>query len=124
MTLSLGLLSSAPISKSSSVVGDSDAGAAAGARSEDRVSSAIPETTPPSDAKKLFFEFLSRYLGVIVFAIQPGFKNSPDTYLFRGPHGTSMNVPTSIMLLDQTTALQLIQERIVQKKKAFETGAA
>src|SRR5260370_548893 len=86
--------------------------------------SLIPRSPIPSDAKQLFLQFVSRYLGVSVFAIQAGYKNTPDTYLFQGPHGTSMNVPTSVMLLDQASALAIIKHKLSEKQKAFGMGAA
>jgi hypothetical protein len=82
--------------------------------------SPLPHTPIASDAKKLFFEFLSRYLGVEIYAIQPGYGIVGDSYLFKGPHGTSMCVPTSVMLLHQPAALAVIQEKISAKRKEFE----
>jgi len=72
-------------------------------------------------AKNLFFEFLSTYLGVEVFGIQPGFQ-CPDLYLFRGPFQTTLAVSTDILLLERPAALALIKEKITQKEKAFQGG--
>lgn len=108
----------------SSVVGDSGAGVAEARSSADERASAFPQTPIVSDAKKLFLEFVSRYLGVKVFGIQAGFKNTPDTYLFEGPFGTSMHVPTSVMLLDQASAIAVIKEKLFAKREAFAKGAA
>jgi len=101
-----------------------DGAGAAGAVAIDNPPSFLPRTPIPSDAKQLFLQFVSRYLGVTVFAIQAGYKNTPDTYLFQGPHGTSMNIPTSVMLLDQASALAIIKEKLSEKQKAFGMGAA
>jgi hypothetical protein len=78
----------------------------------------LPEQ-PAIDGRTLFFNFLSDYLGVSVFGIQPGFKHLSDVYLFQGPHGTTMSVPTSVMLLDRDSALAIVREKIAQKIKAF-----
>lgn len=77
---------------------------------------------PTLDGRTLLFNFLSDYLGVSVFGIQPGFKHLPDTYLFKGPFGSTAAVPTSIMLLDRDAALAIVREKINQKLKAFEGG--
>jgi len=81
----------------------------------------LPSSTVPGDAKNLLLDFLSSYLGVNIFGVQAGFKNHPDCYLFEGPLGTTMAVPTNVMLLDQTSALAIIEEKISIKRKAFES---
>jgi hypothetical protein len=80
----------------------------------------LPLTTPPSRSKELFLEFVSNFLGVRVFAIQPGYPpKHPDTYLFEGPHGTTMNVDVAVMLMERSAAVAFIQQRVADKKKAF-----
>jgi hypothetical protein len=74
---------------------------------------------PPIEGRKLLFDFLSDFLGVPVFGVQPGFKHLSDVYLFQGPHGTTMSVPTNVMLLDRDVALSIIREKLAQKIKAF-----
>ena len=87
-----------------------------------RTFSAIDLFEKTSDGKTLLFNFLSGYLGVSVFGVQPGYKHLPDVYLFTGPHGTTMSVPTSVMLLDRDAALSIVREKISQKLKAFGAG--
>jgi hypothetical protein len=77
---------------------------------------------PASDGRKLLFNFLSDFLNVPVFGIQPGFKQHPDCYLFQGPHGSTLAVPTSVMLLDRESALAIVQKKIAEKIKAFGDG--
>lgn len=131
--VSLQLNCTAPLSKNGGIpaqhnsasVSEDDAGAtgAASNNHDEQPSSVLPRTPIPSDGKKLFFEFLSRYLGVTVFGIQPGWANRhPDCYLFVGPYDTTMTVPTSVMLLDQDVARRVIEEKVSAKRKAFEKG--
>jgi len=77
-----------------------------------------------SEGKKLFFEFVSLYLGVDIFSVQPGYKNIPDQYLFRGPQNTTMAIGVDVMLLDRESALALIREKVAEKEKAFEKGSS
>jgi hypothetical protein len=79
---------------------------------------------PPSTAegKKLFLEFISTYLGVKVFGIQPGYKHIPDSYLFVGPYRSTMTVPVSLMLGPREDALAFVHSKIAEKEKAFEAN--
>jgi hypothetical protein len=68
---------------------------------------------------KLFLDLISGYLNIKIFAIQPGYKQIPDSFLYHGPHGTTMAVPVTVMLLPRHTALEIIAKKNTDKKRSF-----
>jgi len=79
-----------------------------------------------SPAKQLFVDFLERYLEISFIGFQSGYTSSkrttPDLLLFRGPTGSTLAVPISIMLEgNRETALGLIRQKITEAEGKFRT---
>ncbi len=74
-----------------------------------------------SEAKKLFFEFLGLYFGGIeVFGVQCGFGPHKDTYVCRGPYGTTVSFETDIVLRPREEILEIVKARFAAKTQQFE----
>jgi len=79
-----------------------------------------------SPAKQLFVDFLERYLEISFIGFQSGYtstkRTTPDLLLFRGPIGSTLAVPISIMLEgNRETALGLIRQKIREAEEKFRT---
>ena len=87
--------------------------------------------TPESIGERLLVQFIERFLGVRFQGIQPGYKTTPDQILFAGPtistpdeplthnRPTTLSVPTSILLQPHSAALQIVQQKLDQARRAL-----
>ena len=74
-------------------------------------------------AKRLLFDFIREFLGVDVIGFQAGFGKVETQILFNEPvYRTTLAIPTAVMLEPMERARQIVQERIREKHKAFETN--
>jgi hypothetical protein len=83
----------------------------------------VPPSPDPklSEAKKLFFEFLTLYFGAgEVFGVQAGFGPHKDTYLVRGPYGSTMAIETDLMLKPREEILEIVAQKVETKRRLFE----
>jgi hypothetical protein len=74
-----------------------------------------------SEAKRLLFDFIGRYLGSIeIVGMQCGFGLTKDHIIFNHPSNrSSLTVPTDIMLLPEERARQIVRDKIDASTKAF-----
>jgi hypothetical protein len=103
--------------KSSSTVGDNAAGAEGGANERRTF---VPSS--PKSARTIFIQFLQEFLCIDFRGFQSGFGKHPDLILFAAPSGSTLAVPTSVMLEPREQALEIIQEKIAANELRF--GAA
>jgi hypothetical protein len=83
----------------------------------------LPPVRPvANEAREIFLEFVGKYLGgVKIIGVQPGFKHLPDSYLFNCPKGSTLSVPTNVMLLDRPAALAIVAEKLRASEARFQT---
>ena len=77
-----------------------------------------------SPAKKLFVEFIERYLEIEFQGFQPGYastkRTTPDLILFRSPRGSTLAVPVAVMLeRDRESALSIVRQKITEAEAKF-----
>jgi hypothetical protein len=76
------------------------------------------QSVPPA-AKQLFEDFLEQFLEIEFIGFQSGFGLRDDLILFYGPHGSSLSVPTKVMLLNRDEAVEQIRQKVLASEKAF-----
>jgi hypothetical protein len=75
---------------------------------------------PPDEQRRLFLDFLNKFLQVEIYGFQSGFGVKSDLILFRHPTtGCTLAVPTSTMLLPVEQARRLVQNKITASSAAF-----
>jgi hypothetical protein len=84
----------------------------------------VPLSPDPKlgEAKKLLFEFLTVYFGAgEVFGVQAGFGPWKDTYLVRGPYGSTLCIETDIMTRKtREEILEIVGQKLAEKRRLFE----
>lgn len=79
---------------------------------------------PESKERKMFFEFISGYLGVEVLGVQAGAGRVPDQLLFNAEHGSTLAVPVTTLLLTQAEARTIVSEKIAASLRSFSQHGA
>lgn len=83
------------------------------------------ESINHKDAKRLFFEFVGRFLGVRITGVQQGFRQYGPSYLFDGPtqrtslgtFPTTLAVDCNIMLEPQAIARAIVARKLADARK-------
>lgn len=82
----------------------------------------LPSIVPSdSPARRLFVDFIERYLQIEFQGFQSGFEVRPDLILFAGPHRSTLAVPTTILLeSSREDALEMVRQKRVAAEHKFQ----
>jgi hypothetical protein len=76
------------------------------------------------EGKRVFFDFVSTFLGVEITGVQNGFNIIPDQFLFKNKFGSTLMLPINLMLLTREDAVAVVQNKLRISEEKFEKTQA